>query len=560
MSYRLRSILLFIFGLQLFSLNAQQIPAGWTIMEEVARRNALLDTSTSSGYSFLLRPLDLEYMDLMDSTFLVKELVSGGKKKDFSIGLLPLYQNVKFVTGRTYGLNLGAMSRTAGLQSYTSAGIYMKYKFLHLQVQPELISSQNSSFTGFDPQESTRINNLYFSILRRSNQPERPHGGAYSRAFLGNSSLTARIGSIEAGLSTAGLFWGPGQFAGLIFGNAAPSFPYLTLNTFKPAKTFLGNFEFQMISGVIRTYEGLLSQSPELNNISRGEGPGDKYVNALSVTYSPKWIPGLHVGANRIFQESFTTLGNDFISLFPVFMGITKESTSILEEEQVTGQIDPDDQQISVFARYQFKKAKAELYFEYGRRDHNLNWREFILNPEHARAYLFGFNKLFDLPNGEHIQVRSEILQQQESINRSIRYLSGFGASWATHSRQYGFGNLGQNFGSSIGTGSNSQTMEVSWVKGFSKLGLLLERVERNADFFYAVSTFAPVSKPWVDLSGGVIFAHHWQNLIFSGRLQAIRAYNYQWQGSFPSEATLFPASNQNKNSLLGLMNMVYHF
>lgn len=555
-----KSIFFFFLVIQVFSLKAQQLPAGWTIVEEVGRRNSLLDTGAAESYSFQLRPLSLEYLNLPDTTRLTKTLVGNDVGDGLKIGLLPFYQNVKFVSGRTYGLSLGAMTRSAGLQSFSSGGFYISHKFFHLQVQPELSLNQNSAFLGFQPTENNIINARFFNYLIRGNQPERIHGGGYTRAFPGNSSMTFRLGSVEAGASTAGLFWGPGQFNALIFGNAAAGFPYLTLNTYKPAKTFLGNFEFQVISGIIQTYEGLLAQDPNFNDFPRGTSPGDKYVNAFSLTYSPKWIPGLHLGANRLFQESLGTLGNDFQSYFPIFMGIVKENTPILEQEQELGLLDPDDQQISVFARYQFKKAKAELYFEYGRRDHNLNWREFILNPEHARAYLLGFNKLFTLSNGENIQLRAEILHQQESINRSIRYINGYGTSWATHSRQSGLGQLGQNFGSSIGTGSNSQTMEVAWVDGFSKLGLIFERIERNADFYYAVSTFAPVNQPWVDMSSGVVFSHKYQNLIFSGRLNAIRAFNYQWQGSFPSEATLFPASDNHKTSFLGLLNMMYHF
>jgi len=56
-------------------------------------------------------------------------------------------------------------------------------------------------------------------------------------------------------------------------------------------------------------------------------------------------------------------------------------------------------QQIAIFGRYQMSKMKAEVYFQFGRRDHALNWREFFLNPEHARAYQFGFLKMTNLPS-----------------------------------------------------------------------------------------------------------------------------------------------------------------
>ena len=80
-------------------------------------------------------------------------------------------------------------------------------------------------------------------------------------------------------------------------------------------------------------------------------------------------------------------------------------------------------QQISIFGRYKFLKAKTEVYFQFGRRDHALTWREFMLNPEHARAYQLGFLKIHPLAASmKYLQVRGEITQQQESINRILRY------------------------------------------------------------------------------------------------------------------------------------------
>jgi hypothetical protein len=114
-------------------------------------------------------------------------------------------------------------------------------------------------------------------------------------------------------------------------------------------------------------------------------------------------------------------------------------------------------------------KAKTELYFEYGRRDHAYNWREALLNPEHARAYLFGFKKLIALKNNEFIQLRGEILQQQESVNIIIRYpWEGGDTNWGGHGTVlHGFTHKGQMLGPGVGPSSNVQTLETAWVKGF---------------------------------------------------------------------------------------------
>src|SRR5690606_17472522 len=163
---------------------------------------------------------------------------------------------------------------------------------------------------------------------------------------------------------------------------------------------------------------------------------------------------------------------------FPVFEAFTKAK---LFEDGHTVDYDnkAQDQQVSFFGRYLIPSAGAEVYFEYGRRDHAYNWREFILNPEHARAFIIGFNKLFNIPGPERlVQVRGEITQQQESINRYIRYpgLAG-GTSWHQHYQVRGFTHYGEALGVGIGSGgSNVQTLEFSLIHQLNKYGFLLER------------------------------------------------------------------------------------
>jgi hypothetical protein len=154
-----------------------------------------------------------------------------------------------------------------------------------------------------------------------------------------------------------------------------------------------------------------------------------------------------------------------------------------------------------------FPKSQLELCFEYGKRDHALNWREFILNPDHLRAFMFGFLKFFDVPIlDQKNQLRAEITHQQEFNNRIIRY-SGLGGrnSWREHVQTRGFTNIGQGLGVGIGQGANVQTIEAALVDGFGEMGVLLERVERYQGFFYWAFPTPDEPKPWVGLSVGFL-------------------------------------------------------
>src|SRR5690606_15403207 len=342
-------------------------------------------------------------------------------------------------------------------------GIYYSHGFFQVQFQPELVWAQSKRFAGFPDDFENRINRARFVYWNYGDYPERFGTGFYAKLGLGQSKISVNAGSFELGLSTENIWWGPGQFNGLIFSNNAQGFPHISLNTTRPAKTFLGSFEGQLIMGKLQDSGLDPSQHEALNREYLKEFTGDwRYLNGVSVTYQPKWVPGLFLGGSRTFHSYNEGRGNSFSDWFPIFNGITKVSAGLdLEGESDRGR----DQQIALFGRYLFMEANAEIYFEYGRRDHAYNWRKFLINSDHARAYLIGFNKLMKLPKtGTYIQVRGEMTQQQESINRTIRYLDGSGATWHTHSKARGFSHLGQPLGVGVGVGSNVQSLEIAYI------------------------------------------------------------------------------------------------
>ena len=282
-----------------------------------------------------------------------------------------------------------------------------------------------------------------------------------------------------------------------------------------------------------------------------------RYLNGITITYNPVFIPNLFIGFNRTFQQYNKSKGDKFSDWFPIFEFFQKErffengNTVIFDAE---GQ----DQQVSVNFRYIVPKALFEIYADYGRRDHAFNWREFILNPEHARAYQMGFQKLIRTGKmDQFVQLRGEITHQQESVNRYVRYRGLDGnQTWHTHSRARGFVNYGQTLGVGSGIGSNVQTLEVSLVSGFDKLGLRLERLENHQDFFYRAYGQNPEKRSWVDLSMGFVFDKRWKRLMLSTYTQFIYSQNYQYNSSDLSTQD-FP-SGQNRLSFHGGLNLIY--
>lgn len=552
----------------IFSVSAlaQTVPAGSPVFEEALRRKQLLGELDSS-VSFNLRPLRLNFMSgeavYEEEYAFFKEGSRMGaidrQTSKVAFSILPIQNTIQFNSGRPYGWGNGMMISNVGGQNYTTGGVSVKYHFLNIQLQPEVLWAQNRTWEGFPDDFSTAITRYRYSSWNYGDHPERFGNGAYSKIGWGQSKISLSAGAFEIGASTENMWWGPGQFNALIFSNNARGFKHLTLNTTRPAKTFLGSFEGQLLIGRLEPSGFEPSQHPELNAQYFRDLPADwRYLNGLSVSYQPKWVPGLSVGLNRTFQQYNEDRGRGLGDWFPVFEVFTKES---LFEDGHTVDYDGkgQDQQVAVFGRYVLPKAKAEFYFEYGRRDHALNWREFTLNPDHARAYILGVGKLFALPStGKLIQVRAEMTQQQESVNRYIRYPGTTGgASWHTHARVRGFTHYGESLGVGIGTGgSNVQTIEVALVDKLNKFGIRLERLANHQDFYYKAFGQANERRPWVDLSLGFLADYQVERLIISGKLQMINALNYQWQLD-PQSTSSFPAG-QNKFSVMAQAHFIY--
>ncbi|MCH7414623.1 capsule assembly Wzi family protein [Belliella sp. R4-6] len=473
---------------------------------------------------------------------------------------MPFFQTIQYNSNRPYGWADGAMIPSKGFQSYTSTGFFAKLSILKIQIQPEFVIAQNLRFDGFGNNRTTREIQNRFHFYNNDDAPERFGDGIYNNIWWGQSKISLEFGAFETGISTQNIWWGPGQWNALTFSNNAQGFPHLTLNTIKPAKTFLGNFEGQLILGRLEDSGFAPTQFDDINNQHFKKFTGDwRYLNAITISYNPKWLKGLFLGFTRTYQQYNVKRGNTLRDYFPIFDPFQKEK--VFENgNSVDFDSDARDQQASVFARFVAPKAKAEVYFEFGKRDHNFNWREAIINPEHARAYLFGFKKLIDLPlENKMIQVRGEITHQQESVNRYIRYAGLLGGtSWHTHYQVRGFANYGQPLGVGIGTGSNVQTLEVSLIEKFNKMGILLERLENHQDFYYRVFGQQKEHRPWIDLSVGFLFDKQWNNLLLSSKLQLINGMNYQWQLA-PNSTPEYP-KGENLFSVHSQVSLIYLF
>jgi hypothetical protein len=167
---------------------------------------------------------------------------------------------------------------------------------------------------------------------------------------------------------------------------------------------------------------------------------------------------GLTLGLIRTF-DAYGKDVTGFSGYVPFFVPYQKKNTN-------NGDPFPRDQLTSLYARWLFTKAQAEVYFEYGLNDNSYNFRDFIGSPQHSRAYILGLQKMFQL-NGytnQQILFSAEITQLSQTPDRLVRDASG----WYTFISgvTQGHTNQGQILGAGTGSGGNLQSVDVSWISG----------------------------------------------------------------------------------------------
>jgi hypothetical protein len=526
---------------------AQSLPVGTPVLEDALRRAQLLGQIDSS-ISFTSRPLFPAasmklnnvfdpYNTLENERWTKSDGIFRFAKERGIIQLLPFTWLQQFNTHHPYSLNDGAMIPARGYQTMISGGLYAKYGPLSIQLRPEYVYAANRNFQGFYKEQSDQVWAEFYLLNNIIDLPEKFGESAYKKLFWGQSSLRLSFGAVSLGISNENLWWGPGVRNSLIMSNSAPGFKHITLNTVKPIRTWIGSFEGQIICGRLedsgftppdtnRTYNGFKLYVPKRTDW--------RYLNGMVISYQPKWIPGLFLGATRTFITYYKDMGRTFKDFLPIVTPMTKEANYGEKESPF-----PNDQRASFFLRWLWLRANAEIYTEYMREDHALNFRQIITFIEHTHAFVFGFRKLIPLKTdkNQYLQVNLELTKIEQTTTNPEAPSKYLYVHYAGISQ--GYTNRGQMLGAGIGPGSNMQSLSISMVQGLKTIGIEFERIVQNNDFHNAV-----IRDPraiWVDLGLSTFGEWNYKNLLFSAKMEFIKSLNYQnYYHSKPNDPSQF--------------------
>ncbi len=543
-------------------VTAQSLPVGTPVLEDAYRRAQLLG-QIDSTISFMSRPFYPEASLKLENGFDPDMKLGRGIDSKFTgayrflgkwgtVELLPVTWQQQFNTHHPYSLNDGEMIPARGYQSMFSAGVYAKLGPLSIQLRPEYVYAGNRNFDGYSEKQSDVSWAAYYNFLNRIDLPERFGEKAYKRLFWGQSSIRLTVGPVSLGLSNENLWWGPGMRNSLLMSNTSGGFLHYTLNTVKPIRTKIGTFEAQIIAGRLDgsgflppdTNRTWYNSSVKLYIPKRNDW---RYLNGMIISYSPKWVPGLFIGLTRSFMIYHEDMGN-----FPVISPSNKKNPNGGNEIAQGG-----DQLLSSFIRWVLPKEHAEIYFEYGREDHSYNFRDFILEPDYARAYIFGFRKLFPLTAhpDQCLQLSLEVTQLEQNRTNTQRESIYF----YTHTDiRHGYTNRGQYLGSGIGIGSNMQSVSISWIKSLKMIGLQFERYVHNNDHHYI--QIKDIRANWVDIGAALLGEWDYKNLLFTAKTELVRSMNYQHLYNPEPGNTAFWAPGQDIYNFQVQLGVTYRF
>lgn len=505
------------------TLQGQTIDLNNIALHDVNRVQDLMDSSIKTK-SFTIRNSSFSFNDKNISW------------KKIALRHLSAMSVVQENSNLPFGFNDGSMHPSVGKQNYYNVQLGIQWGAITLQLAPEQVTAENFTVDGlgnnFDGSSNGGPGNFwrrYYEISENViENPNNPFSVKSDQYFIGQSSLKFNTKQWAFGVSNENLWWGPGINYSLVLTNNAPGFLHYTINTNKPVKTFLGTLEAQFIGGSLKNAN--LPPSENGNPFAaQWYSPKDttnRYITGMVFTLNPKWTKNLFIGVSNmayIYEknmnglEDATPIGN-----FSKYTGLKKRPA--------LG---------SVFLRYTLPKDHAEVYVEYGRNDRGATPVN-IFYDSVATGYVAGVRKLFPLsknPKFGALSLNLEIVQlklPQANLIWNSNLLSKQ-SSWYTNNQvRQGYTNNGQILGSYVGPGGSGQTLHLSWIKGYNKIGASVERLSHNKDFYYynyfnGLLYPGPNFKYWSDFTYTFYMRLKVANFILSSEVKKSASYNYLW-------------------------------
>lgn len=362
-----------------------------------------------------------------------------------------------------FSVNDGPLWAGKGGWSRVLAGVEAAVGPLRIIAAPELAWTQNAAFdsllpAAWDSTQRAAYTTPWHVGLHAADLPYRFGDEGEAKVFAGESSVTLRLGPVEAGAATESQWWGPGVRGTLLLTNQAGGFPHALLRTAAPVRTPLGLLEARWIAGRL--------SSSAYDTASTGR---HRSLSAAAVVLTPG--AGVSLGAARVVYQPMDgrSLAEDAADVFFRWRGAGDTATA-----------QPYEQMSSLFVRWVMPSEGAEVYGELGRRRLPTP-RDLLERPEDTQAFVLGFAWARPAAAG-----RVRLSAEATYLEQSATYRARPPLSWyAGRAVPQGYTHRGQAMGAFVGPGASGQWLAVDYLARRGQAGISVTRVRWSNDAYY---------------------------------------------------------------------------
>ena len=515
---------------------------------------ALLDDINQTD---LLRDKQLLNHDFKDQSFMIRSTqlyhTLSNKKTNTLFGKvtwdgIDIRYNFQNNTNLPAGFNEGSLYPSVGKQHRGSLSSHFIWKNFEFHLQPEWVVANNDNpplFLG-NKEDGNYWARYYLLIQNNIDNYSRMGNKPLNKLFLGQSYFTYHYKKMDIGASSENQWWGPGYRNSLLMTNEASGFYHFYIKNNEPIQTPWGHWEGKAILGRLESP----NMPPPEDSIMRTvwadgivkKNKSVRHLEGFTLNWQPKWLPNVYIGYSYVMQSYILNR-----NIYGKQMGLLSP--------------DRPKQQLSAFnLRIVLPKDHAEIYAELGQPNQAVSpWR--LFGDSVKTGFVVGARKLFTLgQHGVYLKLFAEFTQLQLMnpalvIDEKEPFGGPLKNSWYINPKiRQGYTHQGKMLGASIGPGSNSQSMGLSWHKGNNKLGIFIERVVHNNDFYlYEYYGSAYFNRYYIDINKGIEAQLSLSpNVLLGLSVLQTNALNYKWvREELPGTTWSDPSSISDKTNVL---------
>lgn len=373
-----------------------------------------------------------------------------------------------------------------GYNTSLTGGARLEGYGLSLTIKPQLSYAQNLPFeylrpTGFNASEYKGKAKEYGYIYGDGCDAVQRFGDNDFWTFdWGDTEIRYSWKSLTLGFGWQPIWLGPNYVHPLLSSNNAATYPKIDLGLTKQEVVVPWlNWNLGFVEG--RIWTGYLTESDYFDNLDYND---HRLIHGLSMSYSPSFMKGFTINANRIciVHASWENMGY----IIPAY-----DNTHIGAHD-----LSGEDQKMSITADWAFPQVGFEIYGEIGIDDFLPSGDSIIQGylrwPFHTASYTVGAKKTFEHKN--HPELKSILIFEWNNTEPSQDYQMWAFYNFGFHGQlKQGYTNRGQWLGSGYGYGGNSQHLEyrLYYPKGSTTITLGRNNPDNSYVFGQTVNTKA---------------------------------------------------------------------